>query len=743
MRTTPVRLSWPEPHTKAVNNMATISKAKDLLPLLAEVETAEDPVAALEQRGHVISSALKASLKSARAPTAAQRQFWKQTARKAGTSRVTVGQSPRIAPRALSPNEFEFSAGVRVNAANEILAGLHANGTIPDVLFLDELLSAGDIDTLQKFFRVDQPGGRLGRFFVTGPPTLVTISEGFDRVLLTIPFRLNVERIIRTVFNQVRTVVTFATGRMRLSIKLVTETNTDSKGARNLVIQLDLSQGREARLEIDVSSPVQLANPPGPGQIDLLAAILQNEIQKRLGGSFRLSLSANIPLPFGKLEITRVLVLTRGDAILVGLKVTRGSGSPDSLTAHFPNQATNLFTRVHDQVLRIIIQAAAKNGVLTQVAKKTHPDAVISSADIAFGRDTIKLIAKGKIVDLCPGGVDLDFTVTTTITIKLEGTQIRVEKETSKDLDNTDVILCALGTLGLALLAAVAALVFHGIGIASGITAVLAFGAIGVLTAILAFDSNDFALAFGNGGDDKPTIIELDFPIPGTDLLPTLTGDFIKLDESTMLMAAQLGTRPDVLNTYLYVRFVEPDPQSPVAIVTRPMNGARVRLIDRDSPAPSGDDVSLPGATTKTSSSQTPFGDFAITTKTHFERTADETFREVTADRTGRVRIYIPRNKLGSKAANKVVETTRLNLDTEEERTTTTRTPVFESHPDFYFRVTRPDGSSVDTLQLGTGFFLNFQSARIGTPTNPLTITFGGLGVIVVDPGALDVEGQL
>ena len=717
--------------------MATISKAKDLIPLLAEVETADDPIAALEQRGHVFSPALKTRLKSVRVPTPAQQRLWKQAALKAGKSQVTFGQRPRLTPRALSPNEFEFSAGVKMSAANEILAGLLANGTIPDVLFLDELLSSGNIDVLLSLFRVDQPGGRPGRFFITGPPVVTPISEGNDRVALTVPFRLNFERIIKTPFLQTRTVVTFATGRMRLSIKLAAETDTASNGTRNLVVQLDLSQGTDARLEIDANSPVKLVSPPAPGQIDLLAGVLQNEIQQRLGGSLRLTLSANIALPFGNLEIARVVVLTRGDALLVGIKVvgTQGLGNPDTLTALFPNPDTNLFTRVHDQLLRIIIQRAAKSGALTRAAKETHPDAVIDSADIAFGEDTIKLIAKGKIVDLCPGGVDLNFTVTTTLTITLENTEIHIKKDTSKDLDNTDVILCALGTLGLALLAAVAALVFHGIGIASGITAVLAFGAIGVLTAILAFDSNDFALVFGSGEDDKPTIIELDFPIPRTDLLPTLSGNFIRLDESTMLMAAHLGTRPDVLNTYFYVRFTEPDSQSPAIVVTRPMKGARVRLMDRDSPAPAGDDVTLPGPTTTHSGSQSPAGDFAITTETRFQRTSDETFGDVIADRSGRVRIYIPRDKLVSKAAMKVVKTTRVNLDTDQETTSTRQTPVPEARPDFYFRVTRSDGSVVDTLQQGIGFFKNFLTARIGTPTNPLTITFGGIGPIVVDPG--------
>ncbi|HEX8178343.1 MAG TPA: hypothetical protein VF525_02255 [Pyrinomonadaceae bacterium] len=157
-------------------------------------------------------------------------------------------------------------------------------------------------------------------------------------------------------------------------------------------------------------------------------------------------------------------------------------------------------------------------------------------------------------------------------------------------------------------------------------------------------------------------------------------------------------------------------------------------LLDRDAPPPTGDDVTLPGPSTTHSSRHTPVGDFAITTKTHFERTPDETFREATTDHAGRVRFYIPRDKLASQAGVKVVETTQLNLDTDRETTSTRRTAVAEARPDFYFRVTRPDGSTVDTLALTTGFFRNFQSARIGTPAHPLTIMFGGGGPVVLDP---------
>lgn len=716
--------------------MATITNVEGLLPLLGAVATAEDPVAALEQRGHRLSPALKARLRPHRTPTAAQRRLWSKTAAKAGTLRFATGPPPRIVPRELAPGEYEFSAGLRMTVANEILAGLHANGTVPDVIFLDELLSSGDLELLAGAFRVDRPGGRIGRFLITGPPSIAPIRDGFDRVALTIPFRLNFERVVTTLFGQVRHVVTFATGRLRLSVGLATRTVPVSISARNLEIQIDLSDSSDARLELNADSPVQRVNPPAPGQPDGFAILLQNALQQRLAEFLRLTISAAIPLPIGTLEIRETAILTRGDALLVGIKVqgTPGAGNPDSLIALFPDEETNFFTRVHDQVLRLIVQSAARGGVLTRIAKETHPDAVIDSADVAFGRDTIKVMATGKIVDLCPLGVDLGFTVTTTVTLTLEGLRIRVDKETSQNLDNLDAFLCVVTSLGLALLAAVAVIVSQGIGLASGFAAGAAFGVVGVLTLLLEFEGEDFALVLRSGGDGKPTFIELDFPLPGTDLLPTLSGLFIRLDESTMLMAAHLGTRPDVLNTYFYVRFLETDSIG----IARPLKGASVRLMDRDFPALAGDDVTLPPPSTTQTSHQTPQGVIVTTTTTRFERTADEVFREATADHTGRVRIYIPRDKLASRGGTKVVETTRLNPDTDRETTSTRRTAVPEARPDFYFHVRRADGSALDTLQLPAGFFPNFQSARVGTAANPLTITFGGVRPpVVFDPSSL------
>ncbi|HYP02892.1 MAG TPA: hypothetical protein VER76_22100, partial [Pyrinomonadaceae bacterium] len=85
---------------------------------------------------------------------------------------------------------------------------------------------------------------------------------------------------------------------------------------------------------------------------------------------------------------------------------------------------------------------------------------------------------------------------------------------------------------------------------------------------------------------------------------------------------------------------------------------------------------------------------------------------------------------------------TRLNLDTDKETKSTQRTSVPEARPDLYFQVTRPNNTTIDTLNLASGFFKNFQSSRIGTPANPHTITFGGGLGGVLDPNPSAESGS-
>ena len=708
--------------------MAILTTPKDLLPLLGSVVTAEDPVAALERKGHSFTAALKSSLQAKRVPTAAERKLWTKAAAMTGPVTFTAGKTTQAVARELAAGEFEFMAGIRMGVANEILAGTLANGTLPDTLFLDELLSSGSIDLLMGAFRMDRPGGRIGRLLFTAPPVLSVVRDGADRVAVTFPFRLLFERVFQAAGRTIRTVVTNATGRLRLIAGLTTRVVTVRPGERRLEMQIDLSQSLEARLDIDPGSPVQRVSQPGPGEVDGLAVLIQNALQQQLAGRLRVSISAQIPMPIGRLEIHDTTILTRGDALLVGVKVqgTPAPGNPATLVAHFPNAETNFFARLHDQVLRIAVQSAARSGELTTIARQSNRDAQISSADVAFGKDTISLVATGKVVDMCPLGVDMGFTMTVTLRFTLEGTRIKVTKNTDIDLDNADVALCLLTSLGVALLAAIGVFTMQGFFAALG-----AFSVIGVLTLLMEFDVPDLLSKLLEESKNDPLYVELDTPLPGTDLLPTLTGPIVRLDESTMLMLAHLGTRADDVNTYFYVRFMEADEFG----IAKAMRGVGVALMDRDSPAPAGDDVVLPPPSTRTTAHQTPNGVIATTTRTHYERSVDETVRQGTTDFTGRVRMYIPWDSLATRGGVKVEEIRRSNVDDadDEGTTSTRRTDVREARPDFYFKVTRGNGSTVDTLQIPSGFFLNFQSARVGSFASPLTIAFSGGRPLVLD----------
>ena len=700
--------------------MVTIARTEDLLPLLGEVVKAEDPVAALEKLGHTFSTSLRASLlQRRRQPTAAQNKLWKRNAAKAGTIRFTAGQPRTIAARPLEPGEYEFVAGVRLSSVNEILAGLYASGTIVDLLFLDQLLAAGDRAALQTQFVVDRPGGQIGRFFITSAPTAVALDGDDEHVQLTVPFRLNFEGAAQ-IFGGARPVVTFATGQLRLIVALAMKTDPPVAQERNLEIQLDLSAPARARLDIDASSPVRRLNPPAPGTIDGLAIALQNKIQNLLASSTRISVSAAIPLPVGSLDIREAVVRTRGDALVAGIKVIEGTGNPDTLVATFPSAESNLFTRVHEEVLRAIIHNAATSGQLTRLAKRSDRDAVISSADVSFREGKIEFQIGGKIVDACTGGVDVDFTATVTLALSFDGDKIRIRRMTDIDLDNTDIVLCIFTSLGVALFGGIA------VGVLAGFWAAFpTFGTLAALTLLLEYDGDDLESALSGVEDaEETTMIDLDFPIPGTDLLPTLSGASVQIEESTLLLAASLATVPDTINTYFHVRFLDADSTG----VTRPMKGALVRLMDRDSPPPIGDDFVLPasqlalqhGAPGGTGPTTT------TTTRTRFERTSDEVVASTVTDQSGRIRIYLPHDQLGTQGGQKIVETTRKNLDTDAETTTVTKTPLAEAQPDFYFRVTRANGETIDTLGVPSGFFLNFHSARVGTRASPLVISFGG-----------------
>lgn len=236
--------------------MPTIATAGDLLPLLGRVATEADPIAALARDGFTLAPDLERRLRQRTREVAPEvRRQWARLAPQAGRLTFSTGRTPQVLARDLAIGEFEVSAGVRMSVANEILAGLHANRTIPDILFLDRLLSPDILAALAGAFVVNRPGGSIGRLELTPAPTIAPMGEGLDRVALSLPFRLHFERIQNGPLRQLRIPVTFATGRLRLIVGLTSRVVPVSLGARQLELQVDLSQSIDARIDIDAVRP--------------------------------------------------------------------------------------------------------------------------------------------------------------------------------------------------------------------------------------------------------------------------------------------------------------------------------------------------------------------------------------------------------------------------------------------------------------------------------------------------------
>jgi hypothetical protein len=725
--------------------MAAITKSSDLVNHLAELSFSENPSEALIRAGHVIDDGLLPKLRLNNSALRGRLPSLRRASKKAGRLSYSVNQaSPPFTVAALAPGDFEFIAALKIAVANEIVAGFFDNGTIPATINLDQILTAEQLQKLTSQLIPDRTGGRIGRLFFTGPPllSLPTGSPGLIRIHL--PIRVNFETIIDTPFRTIRTVVTFFKGALNLVARLdaeVVQTDQFSQGvAPTIQLMIDLNDRFLASFETDTDSPVQRDESSIGLGIDFLAAELQLGFQELYGARLKVAISALIPLPIGSLEVAEIQTTTIDDVLLAGVKLTEAPDLGDiaRLQLNFSNASDNFCVRTHGSVLSRLAQAALDSGQLTGAAKKVHPDAVIDSVHVDISNNRISIAAKGKIVDLCPLGVDLGFTTTTTLAFSLEGTRVKVTKSTNTNLDNGDAILCAITSLGIAIIVAVIVAILPGFGTASVIGAVGAFSAIGFLQVLLEYNDQEIDLLFGSGGGPTVHWIDLDLALPGTDLLPALTGEFFRIDDGSLVLGGTINARPDDTNSYFYIAFQTIGQFGR----TQPLVDAKVQLIDRDNPPAPGDDVTLPPTRTVTTRHTIPNGTFSTTTTTSYERGADEVFKSVTTDRNGRIRIYLPKRALQSVGAKQLIRTVHVGIDGSDDGDDSAEMPntklgglIKESFPDFFFQVVTKDGTRFDTSVIPSAHWLNFHSSRIGSPSAPLVVILGDArGPVVFDP---------
>jgi hypothetical protein len=714
------------------NTMATMVKVSDLVHHLSEVSFAENPVASLRKAGHSIDPSLIPKLQISNSSSKSRLPLFRQASKKAGRLTYSVNQAlPAFNASELAPGDFEFVVAVKIGFANELLAGSFSNGTIPEVINLDQTLSPEQIQQLTDRLVQDRPGGRIGRLFFSGPPVLSLPIERSGFIQIHLPIRINFEQIINSPFRTFRKVVTFFKG----SLNLIARLGAQVVHGANPTIQLmvDLNDRFGATFTADADSPVQRDGSGIGLGVDFVAAELQRGFQALYGDRLKVAISALIALPTGSLEIAEIQTTTIGDVLLAGVKLLGAAepGDVSRLQLNFPSASDNFFVRTHGSVLARLAQAALESGQLTRAAKGVHPDAVITGVQVAVSNNRISIAATGRIVDLCPLGVDLGFTTTTVLEFTLEGSRVKVAKSTNTNLDNSDAVLCAITSLGIAIVIAVIVAILPGFGVASVAGAVGALSAIGFLQILLEYNGHEIDLLLGSGGGPTVHWINLSDALPGTDLLPALSGEFFRVDDGGLLLGGTLSSRPDDVNTYFYVAFQTVGEFG----IAQPLAGAKVRLIDRDSPVIANDDVTLPQPRTVTSSHTTPNGTISTKTTTSFERGANEVFKSVTTDRNGRIRIYLPRSSLESVGATRVVQTVRVGIDGEEDVGEVTGKPIKEAFPDFFFSIETKEGARFDTEAMPSAHWLNFHSARVGSRQAPLLVFLGGQGgPMVFDP---------
>lgn len=698
--------------------MPVLNTPQELLAALGQSAFSADPFAELARKGYTLSPSLEAQRQSALAgrhlapaPTGVTPGSFK--------GKLTFQSAPQApAVPLVAPGNYDVVAGLTLDLANDALGKIYESGSIPHQIAVDQLLSQTELTALGGLFQVDKPGGQISRLHITGAPTLSSIADGSSEVTLKIPIQLDWVHERWMAGRQIRQLITKAVGTLQLTMRAVTNVVArpeTSSSTMTLGVQLvtDVSGPADSpRLILDPNSPVKLTSPAPPNQIDGTAVLIQNALARQFNNSLTWSVSPQITLPTGSLEIHHIDVVTNGGVLLAGIQVgTQSASDPSQLASLLPNADTNIFLQIQDTVPKLLIHNALESGALTAMAKQQHDNAVIDSADAWFESNAFVAQMKGRLVDECPLNVDLGFIYTRKATIKLNAGSIEIDQTDDQSIAEASNLWCLLTTLGLIGLAALGAWIIGG-------WALVAAGAV----------IGMFFLPQAVAGGPDISFINLTMPIPDTDYLPTLNNSFINVTNGVMLIASKVVSKLDDVNTVIYAKFLVPDGGIVVG-ETKPLAGVKVELMDQDVPAPAGDDAS----TTVPHDSSSSHGNL-VTTKKHtfIKPGADQKLAEGTTDLDGVVRFSLLKDQLTTTAGRIKTVVTQTNIETGAATTEVSDDGVVEQKPDLYFRVSMPDGSIMDTRNLPNGFFLNFSSSRIGTLSNPLTfgastpVVFGG-----------------
>jgi hypothetical protein len=688
--------------------MPVITTTQELARVLSGRPASEDPRSDLEQLGFDLSPLLArrvATLRPAKPIDLGRRQRWAAAAREAGPVHYHEGLPERGAARERAAGDWDIVAAVGFDAVDAALAGLHATRVVPREIDLGFVLSSSEltdliVDVLQEVFDGIPDGVGSIVLRLDAAPRAEPIV-GTDSARLILPFTLDLGRWLG---HGNRVGLAAIRGTMHLGVSLDAEVGfVGSEGRLGIALGLPDPPSPEQALKITIApdSPVQPSSDAG---LQSLVGVLGLIVARRLGPSLpSWVISPRIHLPLGtntNLLVRQVGVravdTADGGAIVVGVRVgglLPEPGDVERLRDPFGGRSGNLFLRVHEELLRNVLRAAHRSGHLDELAKEVEESARIEDVDASFTRDQIRFHVRGRLVDGCGLWQDLPFEVVHVVEFSLDGDCIVLSRRNEVHLGTLDAVLCFMTSLlEGAIVGAVAGLasgllvgMLGGIvsGIVAGMVEVLAARPVGRLAAQAIWE---FIHGHGSGGPDT-TVIDLDRPVPGTELLPRITGLDAEVDDVSLRTWHRLSLVPDTINTYAYVALVERGLVQP-RNGGRPLSGVRIECMDEEA---EGCELARP--------------------------LVDEIERVVMSSRKRAPRVGTSartptRDRLLAIATTDLVGIARFVL--RSARTS-------ERAPDVYFRARLTDGRSLDSRTLAPGLLLNLGQRRIGTPDSPLT----------------------
>jgi hypothetical protein len=487
--------------------MPVLNTKEELVAALQNSVFSADPMADLAQKGYTLGPVLKKEWEAVRAGKKPARMLSVNPATVKGTFAFKLGRAPLTAPNTPPPGSYDLTAGLTIDAANEALGAVYISGTIPHQIALDQLLSPSELTGLASFFRVDRPGGQISRLHIRSAPTLAATTDGSAVVAVEIPIQIDWDRTVLFAGRQVRQLVTDATGTLQLTMKLNATVVVPGSKMTIAVQAVSPSTAAESpRLTLDANSPVQLANPTPPDQIDQLALAIQVALAIQFQNNLSFTVSPAFTLPIGTLTVQQLDVVATGGALVAGVKaVTGGKGDPSTLANLSPDSTSNIFLQLRDIVPNALLQIEVNNGDLTRQAQSSHKNAVVDSAAASFQNNSIVVNVNGHLSNEC--GFDVGFWATHTTSFQLQGSSIEIDQKDDHGVDTGDAVLCVLaGLLTLGLIALAGGIFVVGIAAAFEILGDVLF-VVGVIALV----------QYLNGGPNgtQATIVDLTLPRGG------------------------------------------------------------------------------------------------------------------------------------------------------------------------------------------------------------------------------------